>query len=90
MAQAAYDSFLSSFDANRKETWPPDLIKKIESKGYRETEDDVPSPYDIMRTLRQKGPVLLPHLLRMRGHLSRQVGGDVVQARLRRIAAAPG
>lgn len=50
----------------------------------------MPSPYDVMRALRQRGAVLLPHLLRMRGHLSRQVGGDVVQARLRRLAAAPG
>ena len=88
VAQATYDSFMASFDVERKETWPGDLIKKIESKGYIGTDDDVPSPYDVMHVLRQRGSELLPHLLRSKRHMDRQMGGDAVQARLRKITGA--
>ena len=85
IAQAAYDSFMVSFDANRKETWPAELIKKIESPKYREAKDDVPSPYEVMDTLRKRGEVLLPQLLRTRAYMYRQLGGDPVQSKLREI-----
>lgn len=89
VARAAYDSFMVSFDANRMETWPAELIKKIESKGHKESKDDVPSPYDVMSVLREKGDVLLPNLLRTRARTYRQIGGDPVQSKLRAIADAP-
>ena len=85
IAQAAYDSFMVSFDANRKETWPAELIKKIESPKYRETKDDVPSPYDVMDVLCERGNTLLPQLLRTRAYMYRQLGGDPVQSKLREI-----
>lgn len=86
IAQAAYDSFIVSFDANRKETWPAELIKKIESAGRHEPKDDVPSPYEATDALRERGDALLPQLLETRAYMYRQIGGDSVQSKLREIA----
>ena len=81
IAEAAYEAFMLCFDMNRKETWPPDLLEKIGRREYKEREQDVPSPYDIMHMLRQNGGRLLPHLLRMRKHALTQVG-DKVRSKL--------
>ena len=87
VAGAAYESFMAVFNAERKNTWPEDLLRKIGAKGYRAAADDVPSPYDIMQALRQRGDKLLPHLLTMRGYMADQFG-DAVQEKLRRLAVA--
>ena len=84
IAQAAYYSFMSSFDADRKETWPAELIKKIYS-GDRGAKDDVPSPYEAMDVLRERGDALLPQLLKTRAYMYRRIGGDPVQSKLREI-----
>ena len=85
VAEAAYYLFMIVFDVERKHTWPPDLLKKLDAKGYRATADDVPSPHDIAQTLRQNGDRLLPRLLREREYITQQLG-DAVQEKLRRLA----
>ncbi len=86
IAQSAYDVFMSSFDSDRRKTWPEDLIGRISQKNYRERPDDVPSPYDMMSVLKQRGDRLLPHLLQMRERVIRQ-RGDAVRDRLLELAA---
>ena len=81
IAGAAYDTFMLCFDMDRKETWPPDLLERINSDQYREREQDVPNPYDIMYMLKQNGDRLLPHLLRMRKH-ALKMSADMVQKKL--------
>jgi len=81
IAESAYDTFMFSFDANRQETWPEETMKRINSKGYKEDEHDMPTPYEIMYVLKQKGESLLRPLLNMREHLIKQTG-DNVQAKL--------
>ena len=85
VAEAAYDFFMAVFNAERNNTWPADLIRKINAKGYRATADDVPSPHDIAQALRQNGDKLLPRLLREREYIARLIG-DAVQEKLRRLA----
>lgn len=85
VAESAYDLFMSVFNAERKNTWPEDLLKKINAKGYRASAGDLPTPYDIMQVLRQKGERLLPHLLPMREYMVNEFG-DAVQERLRKLA----
>ena len=83
VAQSAYDTFMFCFDMNRSETWPKDLLRKINSNGYREQQDDVPSPYDMADALKKNGDRLLPHMLRMRRHMMRQVGDKVAAGLLK-------
>ncbi len=77
IAESAYDTFMFSFDADRKETWPEEIIKRIESKGYESSEQDKPTPYEIMYVLKQKGENLLHSLLAMREHVIKQPGDHV-------------
>ena len=66
IANAAYRTFMVCFNMDRKETWPPDLLKKIKDGKYKEQAHDMPTPYEIMSMLEQNGAKLFPHLLRMR------------------------
>ena len=84
IANIAYNIFMLCYDADRNDTWPPELLKKIKAKNYKEEEHDVPSPYDIMYMLKQNGINILPHLLRMRQHFINQIK-DKVQFELRNL-----
>ena len=77
IAESAYNDFMLSFDMDRNETWPKDLLKKIKTPEYQEQSNDVPSPYDIMYMLKQRGDILLPHMLRMRKHVINQFDDKV-------------
>ena len=89
IAESAYYMFMFSFDSIRQETWPQDTMKRIQAKGYKEDENDMPTPYDIMQVLKQRGDALLQPLLNSREHIIRQTG-DSVQARLFEIDSETG
>ena len=83
IAESAYTAFMTSYDMDRSETWPQDLLKKVNNDKYEEQEDDVPTPIDIMYMLKNNGDRLLPHLLRTRKHMIRQTVDQVQQSLLR-------
>lgn len=77
IAQAAYDIFMFSFDSDKSQTWPKELLEKIRDDRRHRLETDVPSPYDMMHALKQNGARLLPHLLLMRKHVITQFDDQV-------------
>lgn len=86
IAESAYNAFMTSFDMDRNETWPQDLLKKVNDDKYEEQEDDVPTPIDIMYMLKENGNRLLPHLLRTRKHMIRHTN-DQIQQNLLKISS---
>ena len=83
IAQSAYDVFMFSFDSDKNQTWPKDLLEQIKNKQPKNVYD-MPSPIDIMHMLKQKGSELLPHLLLMRKHILAQ-HGDQVKSNILRL-----
>ena len=83
IVEAAYNAFMTSYDMDRNETWPQDLLKRVNSDKYEEQEDDIPTPIDIMYMLKDDGDKLLPHLLRTRKHMIKQTGDKVQQSLLK-------
>ena len=53
------ESFMLWFDSRPQETWPTKLYEKIHSPEYKESENDVPTPYDIMYKLKKHGSDIL-------------------------------
>jgi len=88
IARDAYDIFLFSFDSDKNQTWPTALLDKISNNKNHDPEMDVPTPYEVMYTLKQNGAKLLPHLLHMREHIITQVG-DKVGLKLLELHSAP-
>lgn len=84
VASTAYATFMLCFDMDRKETWPPEMIKKISNDTYQEQKQDVPSPYDMTLMLQKNGDQLMPHLLRMRKHML-TLGNDEIKAKILEI-----
>ena len=84
IAEATYGIFMFSYDAARGETWPPELMEKINAKNYKKDESDKPTPYEMADMLKREGDRILPHLLDMRKYLTGQ-GGDGVAERLLKL-----
>lgn len=82
VARSAYRVFVLCFNMDRTETWPKDLLRRINSNGYREQAGDVPSPYDMVSTLKRDGGRLFPHLLRIREQLIGEIGDGVASSLL--------
>ncbi len=87
VARIAYYTFMISFDLERKETWPRDLMARISRKRYWEKPGDEPSPYEMMYELKRRGHKLLPHMLRTRRHVI-ELHGDKLKDVLVSIASS--
>ena len=78
VAENAYNTFMLSFDNIQNETWPKEIMDRINHPDYVERPEDVPHSYDVMYVLKQKGQKLLPHLLRTRQQIIR-LQGDLLK-----------
>ena len=74
VAENAYNTFMLGFDNIRNETWPKEIMDRINHPDYVEQPEDMPDSYDVMYVLKQKGQKLLPHLLRTRQQIIRLQG----------------
>ena len=73
---------MTCFDLDKQETWPSDLLDKINDPDYQSNPDDQPSPYDIMYQLKKDGKIILPYLLDMRPNIITMYGDDPIKKKL--------
>ena len=86
VAQTAFNSFMLSFNTIKRDTWPKELINKINSKNYQPNKKDIPDPFDIMYELKQRGNKLLLQILQTRTDVINLHNADHVELSLRAIS----
>lgn len=82
IAIAAYNNFKSCYDMAPSETWPDELLERLNQPGYQPTADDVPTGYEVMYELKKRGNQILPHLIRTKNNLVTEAGHDRISESL--------
>lgn len=88
IAETSYTNFITCFDLDKQETWPPDLLVKKNDLDNPPNLDK-PSPYDVMYKLKKDGKTILPHLLDMRQNIINMYGSDPIRKKLLELIDMP-